>query len=140
MEPIFKFKFNTFRDTPQKFYSALVFVAASFMIMSFTFDQGYAVIGTVLTIFVLPEIFFPFTYTFFEDKIIINRYFYKVERELSYYRKVYKDKNGIFLSPYRKPRRMENFRGVLIRVPNESKNEVYEFLKSRIEDVENKNK
>jgi len=41
------------------------------------------------------------------------------------------DKNGIFLSPFRKPRRLENFRGIYLMV-GENRDEVISFIKERI--------
>ncbi|MBU4485868.1 MAG: 3-dehydroquinate synthase, partial [Candidatus Delongbacteria bacterium] len=56
---------------------------------------------------------------------------YKVKHEYDYYKKVYDDKNGIFLSPYRYKTRMDSFRGILLRIPKDKK--VYQLYKEIIE-------
>lgn len=134
----FKIIRNTYKDEKKKFYNAIVSIVIIFLLTSLLFNPFYALIAILLATLSLTEIFFPFKYYFYDDKIIIDRFFYKFTKEYFYYKKVVNDKNGIFISPYRFETRMESFRGILLRVPEVEKREILEFLKSKIEKIEEK--
>jgi len=134
--PRYSFTCNILKDQPQRFLSAVLTVLAAAMFSAFVFGFAYAIIALVLLIISLPELFFPFKYKLYNDRVVVDRFFYKVNHEYSYYKKVVDDKNGIFLSPYRIKTRMENFRGILIRLPEENRAEVLAFIKEKIETAE----
>ncbi len=137
-KPIYLFVTNTLKDEPKKFYMAVLTVFLVNIFMYYMFNPTFGMISVVLTILSLTEIFFPFKYALYEKGIIVDRYFYKVKHEYSYYKKVLNDKNGIFLSPFRYDTRLESFRGILLRIPKDKKDEVIAFLKSKIEITEEK--
>ncbi len=134
--PIYAFTCNMLKDQPQRFLSAVLTVLAAAMFFAYVFGLAYAIIALVLLIISLPELFCPFKYKLYNDRVIVDRFFYKVNHEYSYYKKVVDDKNGIFLSPYRIKTRMENFRGILIRLPEEKRAEVLAFIKEKVETAE----
>lgn len=137
-KPVYLFVTNTLKDEPKKFYLAVLTVFLVNIFMYYMFNPTFGMISVVLTILSLTEIFFPFKYSLFEKGIIVDRFFYKVKHEYSYYKKVLNDKNGIFLSPFRYDTRLESFRGVLLRIPKDRKEEVIAFLKEKIEITEEK--
>jgi len=137
-KPVYLFVTNTLKDEPKKFYLAVLTVFLVNIFMYYMFNPTFGMISVVLTIMSLTEIFFPFKYSLFEKGIIVDRYFYKIKHEYSYYKKVLNDKNGIFLSPFRYETRLESFRGVLLRIPKDKKEEVIAFLKAKIEIAEEK--
>jgi len=57
--------------------------------------------------------------------------FSQKEKDWTFYRSFYVDKNGVLLSPFERPSRLENFRGVYIRF-HQNKDRVVEFVSSRI--------
>ena len=130
---VFKIIRNTYKDERKKFYNGLLAIVIIFLLTSLIFSPFYGLIAALLVILSITEIFFPFKYYFYEDKIIIDRFFYKVSKEYIYYKKIVNDKNGIFLSPYRFNTRMESFRGILLRIPSDKKKNILEFLKNKIE-------
>lgn len=132
-KPIYLFVTNTLKDEPKKFYMAVLTVFLVNIFMYYMFNPTFGMISVVLTILSLTEIFFPFKYSLFDKGIIVDRFFYKVKHEYSYYKKVLNDKNGIFLSPFRYDTRLESFRGILLRIPKDKKDEVIAFLKEKIE-------
>jgi len=137
-KPIYLFVTNTLKDEPKKFYMAVLTVFLVNIFMYYMFNPTFGMISVVLTILSLTEIFFPFKYSLFDKGIIVDRFFYKVKHEYSYYKKVLNDKNGIFLSPFRYDTRLESFRGILLRIPKDKKDEVIAFLKAKIEITEEK--
>jgi hypothetical protein len=137
-KPIYLFVTNTLKDEPKKFYMAVLTVFLVNIFMYYMFNPTFGMISVVLTILSLTEIFFPFKYSLFDKGIVVDRFFYKVKHEYSYYKKVLNDKNGIFLSPFRYDTRLESFRGILLRIPKDKKDEVIAFLKTKIEITEEK--
>ncbi|MFO7810209.1 MAG: hypothetical protein R6V47_02410 [Candidatus Delongbacteria bacterium] len=137
-KPTYLFVKNTLKDDPATFFKAVLAVFIVNIFIYYAFNPTYGMVALLLTILSLTEIFFPFKYALYENGIIVDRFFYKVKHEYSYYKKVYNDKNGIFLSPYRYKTRMDSFRGILLRVPEEKKDEIIDFLRSKIENYESK--
>ena len=131
-EPKYLFIQNTLKDNPRTFFKGVLTVFAVNIMIYYMFNPTYAMIALALTILSLTEIFFSFKYILYDDRLVVDRYFYKIKHEYTYYKKVSLDKNGIFLSPYRISSRMENFRGVLLRIPEDKREEVLEFLKEKI--------
>ena len=81
----------------------------------------------------LSSFFFPTTYTVDEKKVTIKYIFSARERNLSAFRKCYPDRNGILLSPYLSPTRLENFRGFYLRYSKNNKAEVDEFVEKLLD-------
>ena len=132
-KPVYLFIQNTLKDDPRTFFKGVLAVFIVNIFIYYMFNPTYGTIALFLTILSLTEIFFPFKYALYEKGIIVDRFYYKVKHEYGYYKKVYNDNNGIFLSPYRYKTRMDSFRGILLRIPKDKKDEVLEFLRSKIE-------
>ena len=54
-----------------------------------------------------------------------------LHKDWKVYRSYYVDKNGVLLSPFTEPTRLENFRGLYIMF-NNNRDEVASFIKARI--------
>ena len=80
----------------------------------------------------LSSFFLPTHYELDQEKIKIRFFLTKREREWSTFRSFYVDKNGVLLSPFAKPSRLENFRGIYVRF-SQNKDQVVDFVKSKIE-------
>jgi hypothetical protein len=132
-KPVYLFVQNTLKDDPRTFFKAVLAVFLVNIFIYYMFNPTFGLIALLLTILSLTEIFFPFKYALYENGIVVDRFFYKVKHEYSYYKKVLNDKNGIFLSPFRYETRLESFRGILLRIPKDKKAEVIAFLKQKIE-------
>jgi hypothetical protein len=72
-------------------------------------------------------------YIFTDNHIEIKSFLSHLKKEWSYYRSYYEDKNGIFLSPFGKPSRLENFRGVYIRFGTGDRDLIIKIIKDKIE-------
>ncbi len=80
----------------------------------------------------LSSFFLPTIYELDRKKIKIRFFLTTRERAWNAFRSFYVDKNGILLSPFAKPSRLENFRGIYVRF-NRNKDQVVEFVKSKIQ-------
>lgn len=83
----------------------------------------------------LSTFFFPTKYELTKDKVKVKYLFNKVEKEIKNFRSYYPDKNGVLLSPFMRPSRLENFRGLYVRY-HQNKDEVDSFIKKIFEEKE----
>jgi hypothetical protein len=86
------------------------------------------------TIFVTSSLyryFVPFRYELYEHELVVSAPFYRVTKSWSDFRSFYTDNNGVLLSPFAKPSRLENFRGVYVRF-GANRSEALDFIKNKI--------
>lgn len=111
--------------------TALVIVI---LIALFGFISWYTTslfMGLVLTIVVtlsLGSYFSPTWYTLTDEGIAVRTLVTKMQRPWNVYRSHWPDKNGVLLSPFPVPSRLENFRGVFIRF-EDNREAVLEFVR-----------
>ena len=79
----------------------------------------------------LYRYFVPFRYELYEHQLVVTAPFYRLTKAWSNFRSYYVDKNGVLLSPFTKPSRLENFRGVYLRF-GANRLEAVDFIKSKI--------
>lgn len=96
-----------------------------------TFSVLMTAISFIILTGALSPFFLPTNYELTSDKIKVRFLFSQKEKEWSYYRSFYVDKNGVLLSPFEGPSRLENFRGIYIRF-DQNRDQVVEFVSSRI--------
>ncbi len=96
-----------------------------------TFSPLLTVLSVVIMLGSLSPFFLPTSYELDNDRIRVKFFFNTKEKEWSAFRSYYVDKNGVLLSPFEKPSRLENFRGLYVRF-NQNKEEVVDFVKSKI--------
>ncbi len=79
----------------------------------------------------LYKYFLPFHYRCETDALIVTACCYRLEKPWTAFRSLYVDKNGILLSPFSKPTRLENFRGVYVRFGTYPPEPVVNFIRAR---------
>lgn len=79
----------------------------------------------------LSSFFFPTKYLITEETITIRSVFRKNSVSWDRFKRYYIDKNGIFLSPFTQPSRLENFRGVYIRF-GDNRDYVINYVKNKM--------
>jgi hypothetical protein len=89
-------------------------------------------LSVVIMLGSLSSFFLPTRYELSQEKIKVNFFLTTRQREWNTFRSFYVDKNGVLLSPFAKPSRLENFRGVYVRF-SQNKDRVVEFVKSKIQ-------
>lgn len=115
----------------------LIFMHTVFL-MVYVITNSIAMVALAGAIFIgaLSTYFFPTRYELTKDKIKVKYLLTKVEKDLKIYRSYYPDKNGVLLSPFARPSRLENFRGLYMRY-HDNKEEVDSFVKKIFEAREN---
>lgn len=108
-----------------------VFLWVLFIGLYVWFKLWGLIIGILLIGSAVYPYFIPTRYKFDEEYIVIKGLFMQRKREWGEFRSFYPDKNGIFLSPFPKPTRLENYRGIYIKF-GDRRNEVIEYVKRKI--------
>ena len=113
----------------------ILFLALLLLFIYLGFQLIYvAILSATFLIGSLYKYFLPFHHQFEADRLIITSCcFYKMERSWETFRSFYVDANGVLLSPFAHPTRLENFRGVYIRFGKHSPEEIINFITSKIE-------
>ncbi len=96
-----------------------------------TFSITMTAISVIILLGALGPFFLPTDYELTSDKVRVRFFFSNREKDWSFYRSFYVDKNGILLSPFEQPSRLENFRGIYIRF-GQNKDQVVKFVSSKI--------
>ena len=110
----------------------ILFVILAPVIVFFSTNSlFFLLLSLVILLGSLSSFFLPTTYEFSQERIKVKFFINTREMEWGKYRSFYVDKNGVLLSPFVKPSRLENFRGIYIRF-EQNKDEVVNFIQQRI--------
>jgi hypothetical protein len=80
----------------------------------------------------LSQFYVRTKFVFTGNKVKVHYVVNKIEKEWSQYRSFYEDKNGVLLSPFLRPSRLENFRGLYVRFAH-NRDQVMEIVKQKIQ-------
>jgi hypothetical protein len=106
------------------------------LVFELTHSMLMVVLAILLFTMSLSTFFFPTRYEITSEKVIIRYLFTNVQKDMSSFRSYFPDKNGVLLSPFIGPSRLENFRGIYLRY-HQNKEEVDAFIKQLFEAREN---
>lgn len=90
-----------------------------------------ALLSAIVVTSSLYRYFVPFRYELYEHQLVVTAPLYRLTKPWDTFRSFYIDKNGVLLSPFAKPSRLENFRGVYVRF-GANRAEVLDFIKDKI--------
>jgi hypothetical protein len=112
----------------------ILFLVILCVAIYFSFDSlTFLLLSTVILVCSLSPFFFPTTYILQDDHIVIRSLLRTFSKEWDFFKSYYPDKNGVLLSPFPSPSKLENFRGVYIRFDN-NRTEVLDFTGRKIGD------
>jgi hypothetical protein len=119
------------KKSPKKTWAVVIFLSVFLAVVYFLYGAFAVVLGALLLVLSLLPFFLRTKYEFNEDGLMVKKPYSRVKKEWSQFRSYYPDKNGVLLSPFAKPSRLENFRGVYIMF-GDQKEAVLEFIEARI--------
>ncbi len=96
-----------------------------------TESKAFGTLALVVMFASLAKFYMPTSYRLSDKRITIKTLTQTLHKNWSQYRSCYPDKNGVLLSPFAEPSRMENFRGLFL-IFDRNKDEVVSFVKARI--------
>ena len=111
-------------------------ILALFLIWSLVFwataySWAFLFLAVLILTASLSPFFFPTRYELTQDKVKVHFLAVKKDKAWSEFRSYYPDKNGVFISPFAKPNRLENYRGLYLRYER-NQEEVLSFVKAKI--------
>lgn len=109
----------------------LFLIAVFFAVYFFWRSVWVTLFSALLLVGSLYRYFVPFRFELYADGLVVTSLFYRVTKSWSDFRSFYVDRNGVFLSPFAKPSRLENFRGLYVRF-GANRLEVIDFIKQKI--------
>lgn len=106
--------------------------AVVYLVMQSVLFLAIAIVAMSIS---LLGFFFPTEYELYADKIKVKYVLTNLEKEWKNYRSFYVDKNGVLLSPFAKPSRLENFRGIYLKIDKDSqiRDKIIDYIKSKID-------
>ncbi|MCE2402965.1 hypothetical protein J4G08_19040 [Candidatus Poribacteria bacterium] len=111
----------------------LLFLSCILVVIYFGFQSVVVLLlSAILLIGPLYKYFLPFQYSCGVESLVVTACCSKLERPWSAFRSYYVDKNGVLLSPFAKPTRLENFRGVYVRFGRNSPEEIVDYIRCKI--------
>jgi hypothetical protein len=112
-------------------------VVLAVLVYLLTYSAVFTVIAALVLYGSLTQYFTNTTYEFTDTKVRVKYVVNKIEKDWAQYRSYYVDKNGVLLSPFPSPSRLENFRGLFIRFAG-NKDQVLEIVRQKINYVPDK--
>ncbi len=100
-----------------------------------TYSALFTVAAALILWGSLSQFFVRTTFEFTDNKVKVKYVVNKIEKEWTQYRSYYVDKHGVLLSPFIRPSRLENFRGLYIRF-DANKEAVMNVVKMKIRKLE----
>jgi hypothetical protein len=113
-------------------------LAVYILVFEITHSMVMVVFAILLFTMSLSTFFFPTRYEVTPEKVTIRYLFTTVQKDMSSFRSYFPDGNGVLLSPFVGPSRLENFRGVYLRY-HQNKEDVDAFMKKLFEARNNGN-
>ncbi len=96
-----------------------------------TSSRLFAVLAIIILAASLAKFYFPTVYRIGDKRIMIKTTTQTLYKDWSLYRSCYPDKNGILVSPFAGPSRLENFRGLYLMFEN-NRDSVVEVVKAQV--------
>jgi hypothetical protein len=93
---------------------------------------GWFIISFILVGGSILPYFLPTQYALSDEGITVRSIFTRQKKRWNDYKSYYVDAHGIFLSPFEKPSRLENYRGMYIRF-HRNRDEVISYVKQKMD-------
>ena len=110
---------------------SLFILVVAVMVHVATESRIFTILSLIVLFSSLSKFYFPTTYHLNESTVSIRTTTHTMVRPWTQYRTCYPDKNGILLSPFIQPSRLENFRGLYLIFENND-DDVTTFVRARL--------
>jgi hypothetical protein len=127
-----KWSVHPAKDNYKKTILSLVFIIGFLVFIAVFYGVFWGLLGFIILLVTLYSYFFPSHYEVDEEYVTIKNIFLTQRRRLTEFKKVYRGKNGILLSPFKKKTVLNQFRGVFLLLPKE-RGSIEEYLIGLVE-------
>jgi hypothetical protein len=100
----------------------------AFMVYVLMESKFFTILALILLFASLAKFYFPTEFRLNREGVAVKTTTQTLHKEWSLFRSYYPDKNGVLLSPFVRPSRLESFRGLYLMF-NNNRDEVVEFVK-----------
>ena len=114
-----KWSVHPAKDNHKKTTLSLVFIVGFLVFIAVFHGVFWGLLGFIILLVTLYSYFFPSHYEVDQEYVTIKNIFITQRRRLTEFKKVYRGKNGILLSPFTKKTVLNQFRGVFLLLPRE---------------------
>jgi hypothetical protein len=97
-----------------------------------TESRFFTIVGAVVLLASMRSFYFPTTYYLYQDRIKVTYTLSSTTKNWSLYRSVFPERNGVFLSTFARPSRLENFRGLFLRYGDGDPDRILEIVQSKV--------
>lgn len=109
----------------------LIFIGVFLCFVAVFYGVFWSLLGFIILFFSLNSYFLPTHYEVTETEVIVRKIFMTQKRRLSDFRKIYRGKNGILLSPFTRKTFLNQFRGIFLFLPP-GDSEIEQYLRKRV--------
>lgn len=107
-----------------------LFLLGLFAIIYVSFGSLWFIVSMLLLGGSVAPYFAPTRYKMTEEEVEAFQFFHTTRKTWESFRSYYEDKRGVLLSPFDRPSRLENYRGLYLRF-GDKRDEVMEYVKQR---------
>lgn len=133
LTPDLSWKVHSFVENWTKSVLLLLFLTCILSIIYISFHSIlYLFLSACILIGPLYTYFLPYNYYCELDTLTVSTCCSTTNRSWDTFRSSYVDNNGILLSPFSKPTRLENFRGIYVRFGKHPPKEIIDYIQTRI--------
>lgn len=97
-----------------------------------TESRLFTIIGTVVLLGSMRSFYFPTNFKLYDDRVEATYTISSKRREWKSFRSFYPERNGVHLSPFLRPSRMENFRGLFMQYGGADQEKILEIVESKV--------
>lgn len=130
-----KWSVHPAKDNYMKTILSLVFIIGFLVFVSIFYGVFWSLLGFIILIVSLYSYFFPSHYEVDHEYVRIRNIFLTQRRRLTEFKKVYRGKNGILLSPFKRKTFLNQFRGVFLLLSREQQ-EIEDYVRGLVESDE----
>ena len=130
--PILEWTTHPLRRKPLVAMLVTVFIlVVGLLVFITTASKVFGTLALVVLFASLAKFYMPTRYRLSNRRVMIKTTTQTIYKDWSRFRSFYPDKNGILLSPFIQPSRLENFRGTYLIFEN-NKDEVIRFVREHV--------
>jgi len=119
------------RNTAITILTTIFLLVCVILVWFISFSLFMVALALLILFGALAGFYFPTRYIFYDDHIVIKTLIQTLPKRWAQFRSYYPDRNGVLLSPFGHPTRLENFRGAYIRFER-NRDRVMEIVRSKI--------
>lgn len=109
----------------------LIFIVGFLCFVGVFYGVFWSLLGFIILFFSLNSYFLPTHYEVTETEVIVRKMFMTQKRRLSDFRKIYRGKNGILLSPFTRKTFLNQFRGIFLFLPP-GQSDIEQYLRAHV--------